>query len=125
MYGAHAQVIRADVSQEAEVAALVREALAQLGRINILVNNACVAHADTVDTLQAETRDRAIGVHQRSTFLLTRAVPPGNYGQVGDRIIKTASQLACKGAAGLLAYAAAKGGIIALFPFAGARDRRA
>lgn len=117
-------MIRADVSQEAEVAALVREALAQLGRINILVNNACVAHADTVDTLQAETRDRAIGVHQRSMFLLTGAVPPGFYRQVVDRIINTASQLACKGAGGLSAYAAAKGGIIALFPFAGARDGR-
>ena len=53
-----------------------------------------------------------IGVHLRGTFLLTRAVLPGMYAAGFGRIINTASQLAYKGAPGLAAYTAAKGGII-------------
>lgn len=126
--GARACVIRADVSQEAEVEILVREALTHCGRIDILVNNAGIAHADPVETLSAETWDRVIGVHLRGTFLLTRAVLPGMYAQGFGRIINTASQLAYKGASGLSAYTAAKGGIIAfsrsLALEIGARDVR-
>ncbi len=110
--GAQALAVRADVSDEGEVEGLVAAALAAAGRIEILVNNAGIAHGEPVEELPVATWDRVIGVHLRGTFLLTRAVLPGMYASGFGRIINTASQLAYKGAPGLSAYTAAKGGII-------------
>ena len=110
--GAQAMAVCADVADEGEVASLVAAALAAAGRIDILVNNAGIAHGETVEELPVATWDRVIGVHLRGTFLLTRAVLPGMYAAGFGRIINTASQLAYKGAPGLAAYTAAKGGII-------------
>lgn len=110
--GAQALAVRADVSDEAEVESLVAAALAAAGRIDILVNNAGIAHGEPVEELPVATWDRVIGVHLRGTFLLTRAVLPGMYAAGFGRIINTSSQLAYKGAPGLSAYTAAKGGII-------------
>ncbi len=113
-FGAQALAVRADVSDEKEVDALVGAALAKAGPIDILVNNAGIAHSEPVEELPVATWDRVIGVHLRGTFLLTRAVLPGMYAAGYGRIINTASQLAYKGAPGLAAYTAAKGGIISL-----------
>jgi len=110
--GAQALAVRADVSDESEVERLVAAALAAAGRIDILVNNAGIGHANPVEELPVATWDRVIGVHLRGTFLLTHAVLPGMYAAGFGRIINTASQLAYKGAPGLSAYTAAKGGII-------------
>jgi 3-oxoacyl-[acyl-carrier protein] reductase len=110
--GAEALAVQADVSDEGEVAGLVATALAAAGRIDILVNNAGIGHGDTVEDMPVATWDRVIGVHLRGTFLLTHAVLPGMYANGFGRIINTASQLAYKGAPGLSAYTAAKGGII-------------
>lgn len=110
--GAQALAVRADVSDEGAVEGLVTAALGAAGRIDILVNNAGIAHGEPVEELPVATWDRVIGVHLRGTFLLTRAVLPGMYAAGFGRIINTASQLAYKGAPGLAAYTAAKGGII-------------
>ncbi len=110
--GAKALTVRADVSDAAEAAHLVSATLEATGRIDILVNNAGIGHGDTVEDMAVATWDRVIGVHLRGTFLLTHAVLPGMYENGFGRIINTASQLAYKGAPGLSAYTAAKGGII-------------
>ncbi|KPF80623.1 SDR family NAD(P)-dependent oxidoreductase [Novosphingobium sp. AAP93] len=110
--GAKALAVQADVSDEGQVTALVAAALEAAGRIDILVNNAGIGHGDTVEDLPIATWDRVIGIHLRGTFLMTHAVLPGMYAAGFGRIINTASQLAYKGAPGLSAYTAAKGGII-------------
>lgn len=110
--GTQAIAIQADVSSETQVAALVDQAEDFCGGIDILVNNAGVGHADPVEAMAIETWDRVIGIHLRGTFLVTRAVLPGMYARDFGRIINTASQLAYKGAPGLSAYTAAKGGIL-------------
>lgn len=129
MAGAKALAVQADVSDEGQVTALVAAALEAAGRIDILVNNAGIGHGDTVDEMPIATWDRVIGVHLCGTFLLTHAVLPGMYAAGFGRIINTASQLAYKGAPGLSAYTAAKGGIISftrsLALEIGSRDVRA
>jgi len=110
--GSDAIAVQADVSDERQVAELVAQADAHCGGIDILVNNAGVGHADPVDEMATEIWDRVIGIHLRGTFLVTRAVLPGMYAREFGRIINTASQLAYKGAPGLSAYTAAKGGIL-------------
>ncbi len=111
--GAEAVAIQADVSVAAEVAALEARARAFCGGIDILVNNAGIGQNDMVDAMPIETWDRVINTHLRGTFLVTRSVLPDMYDRNYGRIINTASQLAFKGAPGLSAYTAAKGGIIA------------
>ncbi len=127
--GAQALAVQADVSDEGEVERLVAAALGAAGRVDILVNNAGIGHANSVEELPVATWDRVIGVHLRGTFLLTHAVLPGMYAAGFGRIINTASQLAYKGAPGLSAYTAAKGGIISftrsLALEIGSRDVRA
>jgi len=127
--GAKALAVQADVSDESQAAHLVAAALEAAGRIDILVNNAGIGHGDLVDEMPVATWDRVIGVHLRGTFLLTHAVLPGMYAHGFGRIINTASQLAYKGAPGLSAYTAAKGGIISftrsLALEIGSRDVRA
>ena len=127
--GAKALAVQADVSDESQAARLVAAALEAAGRIDILVNNAGIGHGDLVDEMPVATWDRVIGVHLRGTFLLTHAVLPGMYAHGFGRIINTASQLAYKGAPGLSAYTAAKGGIISftrsLALEIGSRDVRA
>lgn len=110
--GAKALTVRADVADADEAAHLAAAALEAAGRIDILVNNAGIGQGDTVEDMAVATWDRVIGVHLRGTFLLTHAVLPGMYASGFGRIINTASQLAYKGAPGLSAYTAAKGGII-------------
>jgi 3-oxoacyl-[acyl-carrier protein] reductase len=110
--GGRSLAVQADVSNEGEVTRLAAAAVAAAGRIDILVNNAGIGHGETVEDMPIATWDRVIGVHLRGTFLLTHAVLPGMYASGFGRIINTASQLAYKGAPGLSAYTAAKGGII-------------
>jgi len=110
--GRRALIVRADVSQEAEVERLVAAARDAFGHIDILVNNAGIAAAAAVHEMTTETWDRVLGVHLRGTFMMTRAVLGEMYARNSGRIINTASQLAYKGAAGFSAYTAAKGAII-------------
>lgn len=110
--GRRASVIRADVSDVAEVEAMVTQSLREFGCIDILVNNAGIAVAGAVHDMSIESWDRVIAVHLRGTFLMTRAVLPKMYARGYGRILNTASQLAYKGAAGFSAYTAAKGGIL-------------
>jgi len=110
--GAEAIAVQADVSSEVQAAALVAQAEDFCDGLDILVNNAGIGHADPVEAMAIETWDRVIGVHLRGTFLATRAALPGMYARGFGRIVNTASQLAYKGAPGLSAYTAAKGGIL-------------
>jgi|MGYP000370196675 3-oxoacyl-[acyl-carrier protein] reductase len=110
--GRRALVACADVSDAAQVEAMVAAALGEYGRIDILVNNAGIAIAGAAHEMPVDLWDRVIAVHLRGTFLVTRAVLPQMYARGYGRIINTASQLAYKGAAAFSAYTAAKGGIL-------------
>ena len=110
--GARTTAIEADVSREGAVATLVSGVFDFCRQLDILVNNAGVAHGEPVEDVATETWDQVIGVHLRGTFLVTRAVLPSMYQCNEGRIINTVSQLAYKGAPGLAAYTAAKGGIL-------------
>jgi len=112
LLGRRTLVLRADVSDPAQVEAMVTATLAEFNGLHILVNNAGIAIAGAAHEMPVESWDRVIAVHLRGTFLMTRAVLPHMYASGHGRIINTASQLAYKGAPGFTAYTAAKGGIL-------------
>jgi 3-oxoacyl-[acyl-carrier protein] reductase len=98
----------ADVTDPASVAA----ALADLPRIDVLVNNAGVLIEGRLATMPLADFDRQVAVNLRGPFVVTQAALPKI--PKGGRIINLASELAYLGRAGASAYAATKGAILSL-----------
>jgi 3-oxoacyl-[acyl-carrier protein] reductase len=110
--GARAFAFGADVSDESSVTKALTDAESQLGRIDVLMNNAGInTHVKLIDMTVA-TWDEMIEVNLRSVFLCTRTVLPGMIERRWGRIISTSSQLAHKGGPELTHYAAAKAGVL-------------
>jgi len=101
-----------DVSEEASVAKFVGDVTQRLGHVDILVNNAGISGEASFESITPEVWDRMIGVHLRGTFLMTRACYPEMKARGHGHIINTSSQLAFKGATGLVHYTAAKAAIL-------------
>jgi 3-oxoacyl-[acyl-carrier protein] reductase len=100
--------LTADVTDPASVAA----ALADVPRIDVLVNNAGVLIEGPLATMPLADFDRQVAVNLRGPFVVTQTALPKI--PRGGRIINLASELAYLGRAGASAYAATKGGILAL-----------
>ena len=90
-HGVEAAAIQADITQEEEVAKLIREIESELGPISILVNNAGVARFASVWELTPEEFDEMVAVNLRGTFLCSRAVIPGMIERGQGRILNIAS----------------------------------
>jgi len=104
--------VRTDVTQEADVRAMVRTVHERLGRIDVLVNNAGIQKAQPITETTVEDWDRMIAVHMRGAFLCCREVAPVMIAQRSGRIIVLTSQLAYIGRPRYTAYSAAKGGLL-------------
>ena len=103
-----------DVSNEADVAAMVALAEADLGPVTHLVNNAGHVHQGRFTDLTVGDFDRMIAVHLRGTFLCTQAVLKGMLARGQGVIVNIASQLGQIGGVELVHYSAAKAGIIGM-----------
>lgn len=110
--GGEAIALPADVSNEREVRAMVREAIQRFGKIDILVNNAGMFSYAPVAQMSIEMWDRMIAVHLRGTFLCTRYVLPHMIKAGSGKIINIASQRGQKGGREQAHYSAAKAGVI-------------
>lgn len=110
--GGQACAIEADVTNAEAVKAMVQEAIAKLGSLTTLVNNAGIAHAAPVEDIPPDVWDQVFAVHVRGTFLTCKYALPHMYARGSGRIINTTSQLAYLGAAGFAHYTAAKGALV-------------
>ena len=112
--GRRAILFRADVSDGAQVQAMVKAAAAGFGRVDILVNNAGTTLVKgTLDTTDADWA-RMLAVDLTSAFLCSRAVVPGMIAQGGGRIINMASTAGQHGSLAGPCYCAAKAGLVGL-----------
>ncbi|KQT25109.1 MULTISPECIES: SDR family NAD(P)-dependent oxidoreductase [unclassified Bradyrhizobium] len=84
-------VVTADVSQREQVAAMVEDVTAELGPIDILINNAGIAIPRGIDDLTEEDFDRTILVNLKSAFLCTQAVLPSMRARKWGRIVNISS----------------------------------
>ena len=112
--GRRAELIRADITQEAEVKAMVSQVTANLGGLDILVNNAGIQKAQPITETSVADWDRMLAVHLRGAFLCSREAARHMMAQRSGRIINLCSQLGYIGRENYTAYSAAKGGMIAL-----------
>ena len=104
-----------DVADAASVARAAAKAAADLGRIDVLVNNAGIAgmNAPTVD-YPVEEWERVLRVNLTSQFLCCRAVAPHMVRAKYGRIVNIASVAGKEGNPNAVAYSASKAGVISL-----------
>jgi len=112
--GRRAVVHRADVSDAAQVQAMVQAAIAEFGRVDVLVNNAGITMPKGMRETSEADWDRVLSVNLKSVFLCSRAVAEGMIAQGGGRIINIASTAGQTGTLSGPAYCAAKAGVIGL-----------
>ena len=98
--GGRAMAVGADVSQAAEVAAMMAAVERELGPVDVLINNAGIGLVRTVDDLTEDDFDRTIAVNLKSVFLCTQAVVPGMRARQWGRIVNISSG-AARGAGGV------------------------
>jgi len=113
--GTRAVFQRTDVSQEADVEALVQRALSEFGRLDVMFNNAGIGGAvGPLEGISVEDWDRTQAVCLRGVFLgIKHAVAPMR-AVGGGSIISTASIAGIDGYPNLHAYSAAKAGVVNL-----------
>ena len=115
--GRKAVSVQADVSSEQDCAHAVEATVAQLGRLDILVNMASLYGAKPFDQLSAADWDRQMSVDLRATFLFSRAAALVMKRVGGGRIINFSDWVVASGRpryAGYLPYYVAKAGVKAL-----------
>ncbi len=112
--GSEALVIRADVTRNADVVAMVEAVRKEWGRIDILVNNAGDLLARrTLADMSEEYWDQIMALNLKSAFLCVRAVWEGMAARKTGCIINVSSIAARNGGGpGAAAYAAAKGALL-------------
>ncbi len=111
--GGIAAIVQGDVSLEADVDRVVKEALAfGGGRIDILVNNAGITRDDLLIRMTPEAWDAVIDLNLRGAFLVTRAAMRPMMKQRYGRIVNVSSVAGVAGNAGQANYSAAKAGLI-------------
>ena len=86
--GRNATIIKADVSNELKVQAMVDKSLEQFGRIDILVNNAAIHRSGRVQLLSTKDWDLVINTALKGTFNCCRHIVPLMIDQGWGRIIK-------------------------------------
>jgi len=112
--GRRHRLVRTDVADEQQVRAMVDAALAEFGRIDILVNDAGTFSQRHFAELEVSEWDRVISVNLRGVFLCTRFVLPGMLERKSGKIINIASQLGQIGGIEMVPYSASKAGVIGL-----------
>ena len=113
--GARFTLVAADAQDEASVAQVVGNVVAQHGRLDILVNGIGGYYAgDSVAETLLENWQRMLDLNLRPTFLFSKYAARTMVAQQGGRIINVSSRAAYSGRKNAAAYATAKNGVITL-----------
>jgi 3-oxoacyl-[acyl-carrier protein] reductase len=112
--GSHALAVRCDVTSESEVEAMVVRCVAELGTLDVLVNNAGVTRDATLRHMTLEDFRTVIDVHLQGAWLCTRAAAAVMREKRSGSIVNMSSISAKVGNIGQTNYSSAKAGLIGL-----------
>ena len=112
--GGHATAAHCDVRKLEDVEALIARAVADLGGVDVLYNNAGVVRYGTVEELSVEDWDFQLDVNLKGSFLTCKYAIPQMRQRGGGAIVNTASVQAFASQKTVPAYAASKGGVVSL-----------
>ena len=102
----------ADMSQPAQIEAMVRACEAEFGALDILVNNAGIQHVANVEDFPVDRWDAIIAINLTSAFHTTRIALPGMKRRNWGRVLNIASVHGLVASAQKSAYVAAKHGLV-------------
>jgi NAD(P)-dependent dehydrogenase (short-subunit alcohol dehydrogenase family) len=103
-----------NVAQENEVTHWIQLTLTELGRIDVLINNAGISNNGPMLELPVEKFDEVIGVNLRGAFICSQQAAAIMKEQGSGVIINIASTRALMSEADTESYSASKGGLLAL-----------
>jgi 3-oxoacyl-[acyl-carrier protein] reductase len=106
--------VACDVTDEASVQAMFAAVVAELGGVDVLVNNAGLGGTAEVHEMSDDQWSSVLDVTLNGTFRCTRAALVLMYRQGAGVIVNNASVLGWRAQAGQAHYAAAKAGVMAL-----------
>jgi 3-oxoacyl-[acyl-carrier protein] reductase len=112
--GRRAAVVRADVTNAAEVETMMRDVAEFVGDrgLHVLFNNAGIYPSGSLESLSVEEWDRVMGINARGPFLCTRAALPLLKGAPEARVINIGTVMAYRGIPGMLQYIASKSAVV-------------
>lgn len=107
-------MLQADLYSEQAIIHLCGEAQRQMGRVDVLVNNAGMSSAAMTWKQDLEHWNKVINLNLTAPFLMMKHLIPGMRHRGFGRIINISSVVAQVGVAGTAAYAASKAGLFGL-----------
>jgi 3-oxoacyl-[acyl-carrier protein] reductase len=112
--GIRAKAVSVDVSKSADVTKVFADVVADLGRIDVLVNNAGITRDSLLLRMKEEDWDLVLGINLKGVFLCSKEAVKVMVKQRYGRIVNIASVVAFMGNPGQANYSASKAGIIGL-----------
>ncbi len=112
--GGEAIFIKTDVSNAAEVEALINKTVDIYGHLDCACNNAGIPASGPLTDMSEEDWDRVLNVNLKGTWLSLKYEIPAMLKQAGGAIVNVASGAGVVGFANYASYCASKGGVIAL-----------
>src|SRR5690625_4413501 len=112
--GVKAIKIQADVANEADVKAMIKEVINEFGSLDVLVNNAGANKDNLIMRMKEEEFDQVINTNLKGVFLCTKAAARHMMKQRTGKIVNVASIVGVSGNPGQANYVAAKAGVIGL-----------
>lgn len=114
MENSHSHIIKTDISDPNSIENLMNDVEKKYGRLNVLINNAGVSRFESMEEITIEQWDTILNTNLRSVFLCSRAAVKLMKENGSGSIINIASTRASMSEPNSEAYAASKGGIVAL-----------
>lgn len=111
--GPSTHFVKVDVTDEASVRQLIESAVAWLGGLDVLCQNAGLQHSGAVTEFDAKRWDAIFAVNSRAHFFGAKHAIPHLRKSGKGSIINTASLAGKRGGPGMTAYSASKGAVIA------------
>jgi len=112
--GGKAAVFGLDVTDEEQIKTAIKAAIAQFGKVDILINNAGITRDQLVMRLKRADWDAVLQTNLTSAYLCIQQVTSSMLKQRWGRIINIASVFGQMGQAGQANYSASKAGLIGL-----------
>ena len=111
-YNVKCCLVQGDVSNFEDAENMVKQAVQELGNIDVLVNNAGITKDGLLMRMSKDDFEKVVDVNLVGTFNVTRNVIPLMVKQKSGRIINISSVVGVTGNAGQTNYSASKAGII-------------
>ena len=112
--GGKAAAFTLDVTDEEQVKSAIKSAIAQFGKIDVLVNNAGITRDQLVMRMRRADWDAVLQTNLTSAYLCIQQVTSSMLKQRWGRIVNITSVFGQMGQAGQANYAASKAGLIGL-----------